>query len=884
MVLLGVNREGGLPFPSPPSSGVRRQQGTTTASTKLIPLPLSNILLCVGFVLTTALTCSAGAPPANAKNAAAHRHHQHQGRRWGRLGRPPFLAWSTAVGAVAKKREGGCAGGGGSGGGGGSSRSLLRGSWGCRARPHPRSAGDELRARCTASSFALGGTSRAAATRGRCRRQSRSVSGLLLATAIPAVEGSGSAEDPAEERPEPVAVVTVVNTGSGGGSSQAHVALQPTCPANDTLVPSGDPQLVSDILEIVSNSIAMPADSQDVEQQQDHVRRGEKECGGDYGAVAAAAASAQSEVVSPGPKLAVTLAEKMRTAETKALSIHPPPSAARSDTGFGRAASGLDLAAVMAFAWPAVNQEPTYGDKNSRAMVTELVAFTLPLLVVWLSNPIMSLVDTAVVGAQSSIELAALGPGTSLCDNLAYMCGFLAQVTTNLGASALASGDTLKADRATRTGMFVAVGAGLGVSYTLLRHGQTLLQLFLSGNGSVASSVLPHSCAYVYIRALGFVAVTLSIVLQASYLARKDVATPIKSVAGASVVNLVLDCIAVFVFGMGIKGAALSTTIAQWAGLTYLVHQFWPDLQLSGRESFFPYRHELKKFLSLGVPTCLALSGQVATCIAVTVAASGCDTVALAAHQVIYGVFLLFCPIGEAISQTVQTYLPGFTVKRPLMADGRPRRTLTFGKSAVRMLKVISSVALGLGAVNAVLASLLTTGLPSIFTPDRAVWAAMRSVSLLCGLSLGLQGVSMGLQVTRCALFAGTVGWSHRESLAANFFSTEKRTSRENEVNAERVERESGSPRTRSLEYLPLSSSSPLGPMALAVGRGGDDAADDPAGRLSLRPSLVRRDGDPSNPLGGRCILLGWAMLDWVGWSGVDRGAVGSRVPLVLAW
>lgn len=29
--------------------------------------------------------------------------------------------------------------------------------------------------------------------------------------------------------------------------------------------------------------------------------------------------------------------------------------------------------------------------------------------------------------------------------------------------------------------------------------------------------------------------------------------------------------------------------------------------------------------------------------------------------------------------------------------------------------------------------------------------------------------------------------------------------------------------------------------MALAVGRGGDDAADDPAGRLSLRPSLVRR-------------------------------------------
>ncbi|CAN0157135.1 unnamed protein product, partial [Ectocarpus sp. 13 AM-2016] len=176
--------------------------------------------------------------------------------------------------------------------------------------------------------------------------------------------------------------------------------------------------------------------------------------------------------------------------------------------------------------------EGVYGDKSSNlGMVTELVAFTLPLLVVWLSNPIMSLVDTAVVGAKSSVELAALGPGTSVCDNLAYMCGFLAQawlVTTNLGASALASGDSLKADRATRTGIFVGLGAGVVASAALLRYGRMLLQLFLGGNPAAVSSVLPHSCSYVYIRAMGFVAVTVSMVLQSAYLARKDIATPIK--------------------------------------------------------------------------------------------------------------------------------------------------------------------------------------------------------------------------------------------------------------------------------------------------------------------------------------------------------------------
>ncbi|CAN0370870.1 unnamed protein product [Ectocarpus sp. 13 AM-2016] len=115
-------------------------------------------------------------------------------------------------------------------------------------------------------------------------------------------------------------------------------------------------------------------------------------------------------------------------------------------------------------------------------------------------------------------------------------------------------------------------------------------------------------------------------------------------------------------------------------------------------------------------------------------------------HQILYGVFLLFCPIGEAVSQTVQTYLPGYTVKRPPRRDGRPRRTLTFGKSAVRMIKVISAVSLGIGAVNTVLGYVLTAGLPWIFTPDRAVWAAVRSISPLCGLSLGLYGITMAFQ------------------------------------------------------------------------------------------------------------------------------------------
>lgn len=55
-----------------------------------------------------------------------------------------------------------------------------------------------------------------------------------------------------------------------------------------------------------------------------------------------------------------------------------------------------------------------------------LIAFTVPTLAVWLINPILSLVDTAVVGLQSATDLAALAPGTMLIDYTAYIFTFLA--------------------------------------------------------------------------------------------------------------------------------------------------------------------------------------------------------------------------------------------------------------------------------------------------------------------------------------------------------------------------------------------------------------------------------------------------------------------------
>ena len=61
-----------------------------------------------------------------------------------------------------------------------------------------------------------------------------------------------------------------------------------------------------------------------------------------------------------------------------------------------------------------------------------LFKFTLPTLAIWLINPSLSLVDTAVVGMQSSDQLAALGPGCILCDMNGYFFTFIAVASASL--------------------------------------------------------------------------------------------------------------------------------------------------------------------------------------------------------------------------------------------------------------------------------------------------------------------------------------------------------------------------------------------------------------------------------------------------------------------
>jgi len=93
--------------------------------------------------------------------------------------------------------------------------------------------------------------------------------------------------------------------------------------------------------------------------------------------------------------------------------------------------------------------------------LVEMLKFVVPSVGIWVANPLLSLVDTMVVGATSTVQLAALGPGTVLCDYLGFIFTGLAVATTGMVARASSQGKARELSNIVRNAVAVAIVVGL---------------------------------------------------------------------------------------------------------------------------------------------------------------------------------------------------------------------------------------------------------------------------------------------------------------------------------------------------------------------------------------------------------------------------------------
>ena len=202
----------------------------------------------------------------------------------------------------------------------------------------------------------------------------------------------------------------------------------------------------------------------------------------------------------------------------------------------------------------------------------ECFRFVLPAFGIYASPALMSLIDAAFVGRLSTLELAALGPASSISDSAPNPLLFISIGATNLCARAFAtkgSGDALATT--TRTSLVMGVAGGFIIAGLVTANAASLAMAYCSGNAALA---VP--CArYVFIRALAIPAVVIATVAQAICIGVKDTTTPLIAVGLSAALNLGGNFVLINGLGQGLAGAAWATSASQLCAAALLLQVRW---------------------------------------------------------------------------------------------------------------------------------------------------------------------------------------------------------------------------------------------------------------------------------------------------------------------
>ncbi|KAK9677806.1 hypothetical protein RND81_11G168800 [Saponaria officinalis] len=361
------------------------------------------------------------------------------------------------------------------------------------------------------------------------------------------------------------------------------------------------------------------------------------------------------------------------------------------------------------------------GDQNMWEQIVEIVRFSGPATGIWICGPLMSLIDTAVIGQGSSLELAALGPGTVLCDYVGYVFMFLSIATSNMVATSLAQQDENQVQHQISMLLFLGVASGVVMLLLTKFFGEWALTAFV---GEKNIHLVPAANLYAQIRALAWPAILVGSIAQSASLGMKDSLGPLKALLIASALNGIGDIVLCSFLGYGIAGAAWATAASQ-AVAAYTMVDALNKKGYNGFSLTIPSLAELREIFEIAAPVFITMVSKVTFYGLIIYFATSMGTHIVAAHQVLVQIFSICSVWGEPLSQTAQSFMPEFLYG--------PKRNLVKARSLLKSLLIIGAC---VGVVLGAVATSIPWLVPGIFTPDLAVIAQMHRVWIVFFLSL----------------------------------------------------------------------------------------------------------------------------------------------------
>jgi Na+-driven multidrug efflux pump len=237
--------------------------------------------------------------------------------------------------------------------------------------------------------------------------------------------------------------------------------------------------------------------------------------------------------------------------------------------------------------------------------------------------------------------------------------------------------------------------------------------------------------------------------IQAALLGAKDSVTPLIAILYSTIINVIGDYVLVRHFQMGLRGAAIATTLAQWASTIALLGP--ARKRLVRDHSFGLWKKKKEKtsdsvsgrdFLAFAAPVLTLIVGKLAAFGFMTHAAAAVpgQPITLASHQIILSLFFFCSPFMEVISQTAQTFLPAYlapisdyVAKRrqsdPSYNPSTDNTTSAWQRAALKVATNLLVIGFASGITISSIASLVPAFFGNFITSDAAVQESVKTMA-----------------------------------------------------------------------------------------------------------------------------------------------------------
>lgn len=342
----------------------------------------------------------------------------------------------------------------------------------------------------------------------------------------------------------------------------------------------------------------------------------------------------------------------------------------------------------------------------------EIFAIVGPALLAVFLDPVMTLVDTAIVGRLGAAELGGTGLASLIWNFSSALFAFLAVATTPKVAVHASKGEDAEASRVIGTTVVIAAGIGLALGAFYFGMAPVIAERVASD-----PAVVPHAAAFLRFRSLAGPFSLVQYVCIGAFRGFRNTRTPLLAALFSNLFNLSGDLFFIYVLKWGVAGAAAATSISQVAGCGILLTLLVRERRLAPPDlARLPdWGGEVMPILRTGVLLAFRTVTGLAAILSATYHVNRLGAVSLAAHEISRQLWLFSMVIYDSLSIAAQSLVAIRAGRGDTAAVGGVVRRLL-------QLALTWSVLVGIALWAA------QGRVVGIFTRDAAVTAAVMSV------------------------------------------------------------------------------------------------------------------------------------------------------------